>query len=123
MSPAEIYPKSARKEVEFMEMNNVFENLPVDLSQEVIERIASNPDVRIERIISRGHVTPEGFWYDQSETEWVILLQGTAEIQFEGEAFVRHLRSGDHLVIPPHQRHRVVQTSLTPVAIWLAVFY
>lgn len=106
-----------------MEMSNVFENLPVDLSQEVIERIAFKPNVRIERIISRGHVTPEGFWYDQSETEWVILLQGTAEIQFEGEAFVRHLQSGDHLVIPPHQRHRVVQTSFTPVAIWLAVFY
>lgn len=123
MSPAEIYPKSARQEVEFMEITNVFENLPVDLSQEVIERIAFNPNVRVERIVSRGHITPEGFWYDQSQTEWVILLQGTAELQFEGESFVRYLRSGDHLVIPPHKRHRVAQTSLAPVAIWLAVFY
>lgn len=106
-----------------METKSFFENVPAYLPQELVEVIASNTNVRIERIISSGHVTPEGQWYDQTETEWVMLLQGEANILFAGESSPRHLKSGDFLLILPHIRHRVVSTSVEPKAIWLAVFY
>lgn len=106
-----------------METRNFFKDIPANLAQELVEVIASNTNVRIERIISSGHVTPEGQWYDQAETEWVILLQGEADILFAGESSPRYLKSGDFLLIRPHHRHRVVRTSNEPNAIWLAVFY
>lgn len=106
-----------------METTNFFRDIPANLAQELVEVIASSTNVRIERIISSGHVTPEGQWYDQAETEWVILLQGEADILFAGESSPRYLKSGDFLLILPHHRHRVVRTSNVPNAIWLAVFY
>ena len=33
---------------------------------------------KIERIVSRGHASPEDFWYDQEENEWVMVVKGTA---------------------------------------------
>lgn len=39
--------------------------------------------MRIERIISHGHASPEGFWYDQGQSEWVVVLKGAARLQFE----------------------------------------
>jgi cupin 2 domain-containing protein len=95
----------------------------LDSSEEVFEQIATEANVRIERIVSSGHVTPDGSWYDQLETEWVLLLQGYAEVLFENELEPRHLHPGDHLLILPHQKHRVVKTTSTPKTIWLAVFY
>jgi cupin 2 domain-containing protein len=106
-----------------MEVMNIFDNLPLDLSKEVCEQIASKANMRIERIVSSGHVTPDGSWYDQVETEWVLLLQGYAEILFANESTPRQLHPGDHLLILPHHKHRVVKTSSTPKTIWLAVFY
>ena len=76
--------------------------------------------VLIERIISKGQVTPAGQWYDQDLDEWVVLLQGSAEIDFEAGHKIQ-LRAGDWLLIQAHQRHRVVFTSSEPPCIWLAV--
>lgn len=76
--------------------------------------------VRIERIVSNGHASPEGFWYDQDEQEWVLLLEGEAEIEFAKSEPV-HLTRGDTLNLPAHTRHRVASTSRP--AVWLAVFY
>lgn len=106
-----------------MELHNVYNNLPTDLSEEVFETLVLGSNIRIERILSSGHATPDNSWYDQEQTEWVMLLQGTAAIQFENEVVPRQLRSGDYLIIPPHRKHRVVHTSKQPVAIWIAVFY
>ncbi len=106
-----------------METRNFLEDIPANLAHELVEVIASNTNVRIERIISSGHVTPEGQWYDQAETEWVMLLQGEAEILFAEESSPRYLKRGDYLLILPHHRHRVVRTSVEPNAIWLTVFY
>jgi len=74
--------------------------------------------VRIERIVSYGQASPPGFWYDQPTDEWVVLLQGTATLQFTGPASVT-LKSGDHTLIPRHVRHRVEAASAD--AVWLAV--
>ena len=64
----------------------------------------------IERIISTGQTTPLGEWYDQETDEWVILLQGKAELSYEdGERI--GLQAGDYLVIPAHVKHRVEYTS------------
>lgn len=106
-----------------MEVKNIFSHLPLDFSEEAFEQIATKANVRIERIVSSGHVTPAGSWYDQPETEWVLLLQGYAEVLFEDESEPRQLHPGDHLLILPHHKHRVVKTTSTPKTIWLAVFY
>ena len=104
-------------------MPNLFDNLPESLPEELIETLVSNPQVRIERIVSTGHTSPEGFWYDQAESEWVIVLQGEAKLRFEGETQPRHLKPGDHVHIPAHQKHRVDWTSPKEPTVWLAVFF
>ncbi|MBU0679425.1 MAG: cupin domain-containing protein [Verrucomicrobia bacterium] len=78
--------------------------------------------VRIERITSHGHLSPEGFWYDQDEDEWVTIVEGEGAVLFEGEEEPRILKRGDHLFIPAHQRHRVEWTSEEEATVWLAVF-
>ncbi|MDZ5724178.1 cupin domain-containing protein [Acetobacterium sp. K1/6] len=91
--------------------------LPSD--DEEVAILAQNDRVRIERIISTGQ---QSNWYDQEETEYVILLEGRAQLSF-GENQTITLEKGDTLLIPPHQKHRVVYTSTDPPCIWLCVFY
>jgi cupin 2 domain-containing protein len=100
---------------------NLFENIPSDLPEELVEVVAESKNVRIERIVSDGHASPEGFWYDQDQNEWILLVSGAAVLEFEEG--VMDLTPGDHLLIPAHQRHRVTSTSQTEKTIWLAVFY
>jgi cupin 2 domain-containing protein len=102
---------------------NLFEAVPVRLPAELAETICRGEGVRIERIVSRGHASPAGFWYDQDEHEFVVLLAGRAGLQFEGEPAVRLLHPGDYLHIPPHVRHRVAWTDGSEDTLWLAVFY
>jgi cupin 2 domain-containing protein len=101
---------------------NLFEGFPAVLVNEFTERLAGNHGVRVERIVSHGHASPPGFWYDQSETEFVVLVRGHARLQFEGGAAVE-LKPGDHLTIPPHTRHRVLWTTGEEETVWLAVFF
>ena len=75
---------------------------------------------RVERIVSHGHVSPSGFWYDQDEWEYVAVLQGEAELEFTGGKL--EMRPGDWVMIPAHERHRVARTSSEPPCLWLAVF-
>ncbi len=78
--------------------------------------------IQIERIISAGHVTPDGRWLEQEKNEWVILIKGNAEILFfDDRKFL--LNAGDHLFIPAGVKHRVVRTSSDPECIWLAVHF
>lgn len=99
---------------------NLLHPLPNDLTEEVCTEWLRQGAVRIERIVSNGHASPEGFWYDQMEHEWVLLLEGDAEVEFaDGERV--HLTRGDTLNLPAHTRHRVAFTSRP--AVWLAVFY
>lgn len=90
---------------------------------EAITVLQQQPSWRLERIHSCQASSPPGFWYDQSEHEWVVLLQGSARLQFEGEDRERELCRGDSLVIPAHQRHRVVATDPAPGSVWLALFW
>jgi len=100
---------------------NLFTGLPSNLPEELIEKLVDAPDVRIERIVSTGHASPPGYWYDQSESEWVVVLRGEAMLAFEDESII--LKPGDYVLIPPHRKHRVNSTSPSEPTVWLAVFY
>jgi len=100
---------------------NFFRDLPTSLSEELIDNIFQSEHVRIERIVSTGQSSPPGFWYNQPEGEWVILLRGAATLEFQGESMLR-LTPGDYVYIPPHQKHRVFATSQRQTTVWLAVF-
>lgn len=105
-------------------MNNIFnlENISFSSDEEITDILASSKDVRIERIVSSGQTTSENDWYDQTQNEFVLLLQGEARIGFDnGEE--KYLSKGDFLIIPAHARHRVNYTSAQPVCIWLTVFF
>lgn len=106
-----------------MESRTLFTNLPISLPNELSEVIAGNQSVRIERIVSHGHTSPEGFWYDQDEDEWVIVLKGEAKLRFENDNELLHLKSGDHILIQAHQKHRVEWTTPDEPTVWLAVFF
>jgi cupin 2 domain-containing protein len=104
---------------------NLFEDIPGELPEELIAVLAENERVRIERIVSDGQSSPDGFWYDQEQEEWVLLISGSATLSIEKESGVEavELSPGDHLLIPAHQRHRVESTSQTEKTIWLAVYF
>ena len=104
-------------------MSNLFEGLPSHLSSEFFESLAEGKHVRIERIVSNGHSSPIGFWYDQDQVEWVAVLKGEAKMLIEGEESPIHLTSGDCLTIPAHKKHRVEWTAPDAPTIWLAVFF
>lgn len=106
-----------------MDITNVFASLSAPMHAEALEVLAESPWVSIERIVSRGHQSPEGFWYDQDRNEWVVMLRGQAALLFEGEDCSRVLKPGDALTIPAHTRHRVEWTAPGQDTVWLAVFY
>ena len=102
---------------------NLLEPLPDAETAERVDALLTRPGLRIERIISRGQASPPGFWYDQAEGEWVIVLAGAARLRFDDETETRLLGPGDWLDIAPHRRHRVEWTDPTVPTVWLAVFY
>lgn len=89
---------------------------------ELFETLVRARGVRLERIVSLGHVSPDGFWYDQREWEWVMLLSGRARIAIEGEHIERSLNPGDALTLAAHCRHRVTWTDPDQPTVWLALF-
>ncbi len=103
-------------------LTNLFADIPADLPEELIQPLLSAPGVRIVRIVSLGHTSPEGFWYDQAEHEWVLLLMGAARLRFEDEEPIE-LMPGSFVNIPAHRRHRVEWTDPDKPTAWLAVHY
>jgi cupin 2 domain-containing protein len=104
-------------------MTNLFTDIPSVLPQELVTTLLSAKHVRIERIVSPpGHSSPPGFWYDQDQPEWVVVLRGAAKLRFEDEAQPITLGVGDSLLIPAHRKHRVEWTMSFVSTVWLAVF-
>ncbi len=100
---------------------SLFAGLPPLAAGEVVEALPSGAGVRVERIVSRGHASPAGFWYDQDRAEFVVLLSGAARLRFEdGEV---ELVPGSYLHIPAHVRHRVEWTAPDEPTVWLAVHH
>lgn len=104
-------------------MNNIYKDIPGNLSEEVTEILLKTNIIRIERIISNGQSSPDQFWYDQEENEWIIVLKGKAELLFETGNEIVNLVEGDYLNIPSHKKHRVQWTIPGTETIWLAIFY
>jgi cupin 2 domain-containing protein len=91
------------------------------LPDELFQTILTAANVRIERIVSQGHASPEGFWYDQHQHEWVVVLRGTVRLRFEDG--IIDMKPGDFINIPAHKRHWVEWTTQGEPTIWLAVHY
>jgi cupin 2 domain-containing protein len=77
----------------------------------------------MNRSLLQGHASPEGFWYDQDQKEWVMVLEGSARIRFEDGTDAIELRPGDYLTIPAHKRHRVEWTLPDQRTVWLAIHF
>jgi cupin 2 domain-containing protein len=104
-------------------MASLFEDIPAELPGEFLATLCSADGVKIERIISRGHASPEGFWYDQDQNEFVLVVQGSAGLKLEGEDEILVLKTGDYLNIGAHVRHRIEWTDPSCDTVWLAVHY
>jgi len=103
-------------------MNRDVRNLystPPGESEEIFPLLSAE-SFRLESIASRGEASPPDFWYDQTNDEWVALLQGSATLEFD-EGEIVHLNSGDFLLIEAHERHKVRMTSGD--AVWLALHF
>lgn len=103
-------------------LNNIFENLPYKIDGEIFEEILTTKDFKLERIVSEGYASPQGFWYDQKQNEFVLLLAGSAKISFDdGKIF--ELKPGDYLIINAHQKHKVDWTAPDQKTFWLTLHY
>ena len=99
-------------------VDNLFANLPELYKSEQSLSLFEKPSIEIERIVSESYSSPAGFWYDQDEDEWVVVLRGKATLEFE-EGQLVYMQEGDYVTIARHVRHRVQRTD--PKTIWLAV--
>lgn len=105
-----------------MKTNNLFKAIPEKLDKEIFESLVESEQVKIERIISKGHTSPDNGWYDQNQNEWIVVLKGAATLLFEngGE---KQLTAGDYMNIPARTKHKVSWTDPDDETVWLAVHY
>jgi cupin 2 domain-containing protein len=103
-------------------MDNLFDGIFAQSSEEQFTQLFSGPGARIERIVSTGQATPPGEWLQQPRDEWVLLLSGSAGLLIEGGEEMR-MEPGDHLLIPSGTRHRVSWTDANQPTLWLAVHF
>ena len=106
-----------------MELKNIFSNIPKSLSDELFKELVSSENCKIERIISKGHKTEEGKWYNQDKNEFVIILKGNAELLFKENNKTIKMKEGDYINIPPRTKHRVTKTDPNKETIWLTIHY
>ncbi len=104
-----------------MTVGNIFSNIPKQIPDEVFETLAETANCKIERIVSRGHSTPDDYWYDQEKNEWVMILKGSAGLLFEGSDDIVVMNAGDYVNIPAHRKHRVQWTDPKEETVWLAI--
>jgi cupin 2 domain-containing protein len=104
-------------------LSNLFDDLPSRLPAERVDVVVDAPGVRVERIVSTGHVTAPGEWLDQETDEWVVVLRGRARLRIEDEPAPRDLHPGHHVLLRAHVRHRVEWTDDLGPTVWLAVHY
>ena len=105
-----------------MTSGDLLRDLPEDLPDELVEVLVESDSVRIERIVSTGHASPEGFWYDQSQREFVLVVQGRARLEFD-DGDPLELEPGGWADIPAHRRHRVAWTDPDEPTVWLAIHF
>ena len=120
-SPRSSRPIAVQSAVLSSSRSNLFTDIPQHLTDELCTLLLAGARVRVERIVSHGHASPEGFWYDQDQPEWVVLLKGAARLRFEEESV--DMLPGNFIDIPAHRKHRVEWTTPDEPTIWLAIHY
>ncbi len=100
---------------------NIFNDIPKKIPNELFQILLSKDNIKIERIISKGHSSTTDDWLDQIQDEWILLLEGQAKLQFKNDSSLLLLKKGDHLLIPAHRKHRVHWTHPEIETIWLAI--
>lgn len=101
---------------------HLFDDIPSHLPAELFQPLLEVEGLRIERIISQGHSSPPGYWYDQAQEEWVLLVRGSAKLEL-GDGTITELNVGDYLLIPAGMKHRVAWTLPNEPTVWLAVHF
>lgn len=104
-----------------MRYGNLFAAVAPGAPTEIVEVLSQDAQVRIERIVSTGQTSAPGFWYDQPDNEFVVVLSGSATLRFEEGDRRFDMNPGDWMEIPAHVRHRVEATQADPPTVWLAV--
>ncbi|QOG11584.1 cupin domain-containing protein [Arcobacter sp. FWKO B] len=103
-------------------LKNLFESLPsISSKDEDFITLLENKSIKIERIVSSGQSSEDDFWYEQTQNEWVIVLEGDAILSFEDGDLI--MKKGDFINIPAYKKHRVKSTKKNSHTIWLAIFY
>ncbi|MDT8283133.1 MAG: cupin domain-containing protein [Gammaproteobacteria bacterium] len=102
-------------------MHNIYDAIPKNLKTEVFDLLLDSEVVKIERIVSKGHKSPSG-WYDQDDNEWILLVKGAAILSFADKSSIT-LKEGDFYNIPAHKKHRVKWTDPDIETVWLAIQY
>lgn len=105
-----------------MEAENIFASVIEEPEDELFDLLLNHGDLKIERIVSKGHTSPKSGWYDQDQNEWVIVLKGAATITLENDKPIQ-LKVGSYLNIPAHTKHKVTWTKPEVATVWLAVHY
>jgi len=116
------HPNHLQRATTTMQHDNLLDAIPALAGEEIFTDLVRGQSVRIERIVSSGQTSPASGWYDQDEHEWVLVVEGEAELTFDTGS-IHRLRRGDYLNIPAHTRHRVSWTDPERQTVWLAVFY
>ncbi|NOQ64342.1 MAG: cupin domain-containing protein [Methyloprofundus sp.] len=106
-----------------VEVKNILADIPQQVPEELFSRLLEHENIQIERIVSRGHCSEKNAWYDQENNEWVLLIQGSARLEFAQQTEFTELHAGDYLLIPAHCRHRVAWTDPEVDSIWLAIHF
>ena len=115
-------PPNSNKDISMKPVaRNIFKAVPDFFPEELFESVFQQNHVHIERILSQGHCTTPGEWYDQPWDEWVLLIQGQATLLYQEHQHRLHLSAGDYILIPAHTLHRVEWTPADQTTIWLAV--
>jgi cupin 2 domain-containing protein len=96
-------------------IQNLFQNAAPPVTGERFETLLKHKNLVIERICSSADIplTP----YVQTQDEWVLLIQGTAEIEIAGK--LESFKSGDYVFLPANTPHCL--KSVSEGALWLAV--
>jgi cupin 2 domain-containing protein len=105
-----------------MKRGSLFSEVPEGaLPNELVQILWHTPNVGVQRIVSHGHTSPAGHWYDQDTDEWVLLVTGRAGLRVEGQEEILEMGPGDYMLLPAHVRHRVEWTDPERDSVWLTI--
>jgi cupin 2 domain-containing protein len=120
--PGESDPPLAPEPHKKAALANLFHSLPPAPGSERVEMLLEGRGLKLELIHSCAASTPAGQWYNQPLGEWVLLLQGSAQLRFADADSAQRLQPGDLLWIPPHRLHRLESSDGGRGCLWLTLF-